>query len=223
MRVSSRSSSLAARCRRFQRASRSSCRRWAVDEMCWCSMFSINRCNSVCFESTYVPWYAPGRNPACQFSESLIGRPPCCPPRHSAVFCASSRHLKSAPADTVGTRNVRMRWFRVLGRRFQSFPLVQTWVLCSPADFLGTMAFCFGCIGPVILYGPFGWDKSPISQRRTREWRELAQESPECRGGPHGNSSKVTVHTPCKRKIADAANAGFPLFPTSSGPNLLLS
>ena len=110
----------------------------------------------------------------------------CCPPRHSVLFCASSRHLKSAPADTGGTRNVRTRWFRVPGRCFRSFPLVQTRVLRSRADFLRIMAFCIGCIGPVILYGPFGWDKSPVSQRRMREWRELAQESPECHGGQHG-------------------------------------
>ena len=42
------------------------------------------------------------------------------------------------------------------------------------------------CIGPVILYGPFGWDKSPVSQRRMREWRELAQKTAECRGEQHG-------------------------------------
>ncbi len=32
----------------------------------------------------------------------------CCPPRHSALFCASSRHLKSAAART-GMESIRIR------------------------------------------------------------------------------------------------------------------
>jgi hypothetical protein len=46
---------------------------------------------------------------------------PCCPPGHSALFCASSRHLRSAPSDTGGTRNVRTTWLLVPGRCFRSF------------------------------------------------------------------------------------------------------
>ncbi len=52
---------------------------------------------------------------------SAYDNPPCCPPRHSAVFCASSRQLGSAPADIGWIRNVRTGWFRVTRRCVRPF------------------------------------------------------------------------------------------------------
>ena len=109
----------------------------------------------------------------------------------ATTFCTFLREFSPLEVCAGGTRNVRMRRFRVPGRCFRSFPLVQTRVLRSRADFLRIMAFCLGCTRPVIFYGPFGRDESPVSQRRMRKWRELAQESPECRGGQHGRSFPI--------------------------------
>ena len=39
-------------------------------------MFSISLATVSYFESTKVPWNAPGRNADCQFSLPLIGKPP---------------------------------------------------------------------------------------------------------------------------------------------------